>query len=405
MHTITLSHSIAYSGPLFNNWKVVVMAKKQKSGLYRTKVKIGVNPDGSPLFKYISGKTKRELEEVRAAVINHYISGNHVAEDRLFGSCAIDWFERMKAKFSRNEISASTLQSYRTALNRDILPVFGARNMRAIQPGELQRFVESFSGMSQTKITYVTAALKSIFRSACTENILQRNPFDNIEKPTASETAEKRALTSSERRRVKVVSKYHPDGPYLACMYYLGARPGEIRGLQWGDFDWKKNLVHIQRDIDYKLTGPQKVGSLKNSKSNRFVPVPNELRLILYPLRNEPDSFVFEGPVSKSHLSKTSAERLWLRLMMACRMVTKLPEGSNKYRSSDPRSRYQPIITPHCMRHNYVTMCFENDIDVYTASKLAGHKSIKTTMDIYTHLSEKQLANAARDVHAMFSKK
>lgn len=381
------------------------MPKKQKSGLYRARVKIGVDADGKDIYKYISAKTKRELEEVRAAVIDHYITGNTQVADRLFGLCASDWFDRLKAKHASGKLSASTLASYRTALNRDILPVFGGRNMRSIKPAELQQFVEQYADKSQTKITYVTAALKGVFRSAVTANIIQRNPLDSIEKPSGTESAEKRALTPSERRRVKVIARYHPEGAYIACMFYLGARPGEIRGLQWGDFDWHKNVVHIQRDIDFKITGPVKVGALKNAKSNRFVPVPQELRRILYPKRGDASTFLFEGPLSHAHLSKTSCEKLWIKLMAACGMAEKLPAGSNRYRESDLRSRLRPIITPHCMRHNYVTMCFENDIDVYTASKLVGHKSIKTTMDIYTHLSEQQLSKAAKSVAAMFTKK
>ena len=43
----------------------------------------------------------------------------------------------------------------------------------------------------------------------------------------------------------------HPDGLYLAVLYYTGMRPGEVRGLQWGDIDWDANLIHVQRDVDY----------------------------------------------------------------------------------------------------------------------------------------------------------
>ena len=39
------------------------MAKKQSNGLYRTKVKIGVDPDGNDIVKWVSGKTKKELED------------------------------------------------------------------------------------------------------------------------------------------------------------------------------------------------------------------------------------------------------------------------------------------------------------------------------------------------------
>lgn len=381
------------------------MARKQKSGLYRGRVKIGVNPDGTDMYKYISARTQKELEAERRRVMDFYVGGNKPVPDRQFGACAREWFKQMEAKAGKDKVSVGTLESYRTALNKDILPVFGSRGMRAIRPNDLQVFVDQYSGYSQTKITYITAAINNTFKYACKAGILRDNTFEFVDKPTADDAEEKRALTEQERRRIRTIGRWHKDGAYIACMYYLGARPGEINGLQWGDFDWKRNLVHIQRDIDWKKKGPNKVGALKNKKSNRFVPVPIELRKIIYPLRKDADRFVFEGKVNKTHLAKTTSERLWTSLMVCCGLAERLPEGSNKYRESDIRHKYKAIFTPHCLRHNYVTMCWENGIDVYTASKLVGHKSIKTTMDIYTHLSEKQLGKAAQQVQHMFSAK
>lgn len=380
------------------------MPKKQKSGLYRTKIKIGVDADGKNIVKWISGKTQRELGAERRRVLEHYIDGKKSASDKPFGACAQSWFDSIKkASSATGGKSPSTIESYRTALNKDILPVFGNRNMRAIQSAELQDFVDNFAGKSRTKITYICAALDGVFEYACKDKVLAENPCTHVKRPDAKEAEEKRSLTAAERNRIVAVAKSHPQGAYLACMYYLGARPGEIRGLQWGDFDWERALVHIQRDIDYKKRGEDKVGALKNKKSNRFVPIPQDLAEILRPLQESEDHFVFSGTRSGSSLSKTSAERLWVRLMVACQMAVELPKGANAYRPSDIRSQYKPIITPHSMRHNYVTMCWENGMDVYIASKLAGHKSIKTTMDIYTHLSDSQLDKAIESVDKMFT--
>ena len=379
------------------------MAKKQKSGLYRGRVKIGVKPDGTDEYKYISGKTKKALEDERRNVVEYFIEGKKPASDRRFGLCAQEWFERLEEKVSRGKRSLTTLDSYRTALNKDILPVFGDRNMKAIDANELQQFVDKFENYSKTKITYIIAALKGTFEVACKYGILQQNPVKHLDKPIGKEGEEKRALTEDERKRVIAVAQTHENGAYIACMYFLGARPGEVRGLQWGDFDWRRGLVHIQRDIDYKKKGEDKVGALKNSKSNRFVPVPEQLKDILYPLRKESDRFLFEGSINKNCLAKTTAERMWVDLMVACDMVEAVPDGDSNYRACDVRSKYKPLITPHTMRHNYVTMCWENGIDVYTCAKLVGHKSIKTTMDIYTHLSEKQMEKAVSEVARMFS--
>lgn len=376
-------------------WKV---PKKQKNGLYRSKVKIGVDAQGGDVFKYISGKTKAELEQARRDVIAYYIDGTGMEEDRPFGAYAVEWFNVRK----KPGLSASSVQSYRTALNKDILPEFGNRNLRAIKPIELQAFANRFAGKSATKITMITATLNGIFESACADRILDRNPMEHVQKPSATPAAEKRALALEERERIEQVCASHPSGAYLAAMYYLGVRPGEARGLQWGDFDWAEGLVHIQRDIDFKANG--EAGALKTAASDRRIPVPDALRDILAPRRELPNVFLFRGENSGSALSKTTSERLWVELMHECGLVRPTEEGKKKYRDDDIRSRYEPIITPHMLRHNYITMCWENGIDVYTTMRLVGHTSIKTTMDIYTHLSNAQMQTAKIQVGNMFNR-
>ena len=51
------------------------MPKKQKSGLYRTKVKVGTDQTGKPIVKWVSGKTEKELEGAKREVIAHYVEG------------------------------------------------------------------------------------------------------------------------------------------------------------------------------------------------------------------------------------------------------------------------------------------------------------------------------------------
>ena len=51
------------------------MPKKQKSGLYRTKVKVGTDQTGKPIVKWVSGKTQKELENAKREVISHYVEG------------------------------------------------------------------------------------------------------------------------------------------------------------------------------------------------------------------------------------------------------------------------------------------------------------------------------------------
>lgn len=374
------------------------MAKKQKSGLYRTKIKVGVDKDGKDILKYISGKTKKELEMARQAAIEYYITGNAAADDRVFGAYVTEWYRVRKEPF----ITASTRANYRTMLNKHILPVFGDRRMRAIRPVELQVFINSFSGSSRSQITSAISTLQAIFRAAVDDRILDHDPSVNLRRPEAAPVSEKRALTDDERMRVQALFRNHRHGRYIAVMYYTGMRPGEVRGLQWGDFDWKNNTIHIQRDIDYKAGG--QAGELKTESSNRRVPITRELRELLFNVRGLPGAYVFPGANGKP-LAQVTAVRMWIELMAEIDLVEPVPNGATTYGHSDIRGKYKPLISPHTLRHNFITMCWEAGFDCAMTQKLVGHADYKTTMNIYTHLSEKHLKQAENKLDEMFAEK
>lgn len=369
------------------------MPTKQKSGLYRTKIKVGVDADGKSIFKYISGRTRRELEDARREVEKKYL-GLVPSSDPSF----LDYAQKYMALKVASGASESTLQSYRTAFDRNILPTFAYRLLRTITPGELQNFVFSFRGQSATKITVIIASLRGVFSLAMRDQVIQHSPMDHIDRPPAARPKEKRVLAPEERPAVVSVCKSHPRGGYLAAMYYLGCRPGEARGLQWGDFNWTDMTVHIQRDIDNKNGG--QAGSLKTVKSDRVIPVPRALAAILQPVAGAAGDYCFPGDRG-GPLSKTSSERVWTDLMLACGLVQ--PVEHSNWRDCDIRSRYVPVITPHAIRHNFITMCWENGLDAYTTMQLVGHSSIKTTMDIYTHLSNRARTRVGAQLDAMFS--
>lgn len=380
------------------------MAKKQASGLYRTKVKVGVNAEGKDINQWISAKTKKELEEERQRVIAFFIDGTGLEADRLFGEYAVEWYHVRKEPFSE----PSTRNNYRTILNKHLLPTFGNRNLRAIKPIELQAYLNTFAGKSATQITLITSALDNIFKSAVQDKILDRNPAEGLQKPAAKQPAEKRALTDDERGRVQELFGTHRYGLYLATMYYTGMRPGEVRGLKWKDFDWDSGLIHVQRDIDFAAKGAE--GKLKTKAADRYIPISDELRSLLLQTRSMPEMYVFPG-VNGKPLAASAANRIWLELMRDCDLVVPIERDKSGrrtekayYSEGDIRGQYKPLITPHAMRHNFITMCWEQGLDILITMKLVGHSDYQTTRNIYTHLSQKHLDQAKKDLELMFSK-
>ncbi len=54
-------------------------------------------------------------------------------------------------------------------------------------------------------------------------------------------------------------------------------------------------------------------------------------------------------------------------------------------------------ITFHCFRHTYATLQLSLGTDIYTVSKLLGHKSIRTT-EIYAQVVDKKKKDAANRI-------
>jgi len=378
------------------------MPKKQKNGLYRSKVTIGHEADGKPIYKYASGRTTRELAENIRAIQEYYILGTAPADDMPFGQYAVEWYKTRKEPFLR---SASTKENYRTVLNKHILPAFGERHLRAIAPVDLQKWLNGYAGKSKTTIDDLYNTIRAIMSSAQADGILVRDPSARLMKPVPSQPKTRRALTQEERKAVKQLIQTEKHGDFLGVLYYLGLRRGEALGLKWGDFDWKNNLVHVQRDIDFVAKGKERAeGALKTASSDRFIPVPTELRTLLYPMRGLPDVYLFRGDRNSEPLSKSTAERIWIDLMIAGGFAEpRQVEKGKEWKHPDARMKWQVTVTPHYMRHNYATMLWEAGMDPVAAMRLLGHANYQTTAKIYTHLQEEHLKRLAMNIDSVFT--
>ncbi|MCQ2317081.1 MAG: site-specific integrase, partial [Bacteroidales bacterium] len=350
--------------------------KKQKSGLYRTSVTIGTGPDGKPIKKYISGRTKHNLETARQAVVDQYIKHTALTTDTLIGPYAIRWYR----EFKQPRLSVSTETRYRIALNNHFLPTFGDRHFRAVTAADIQAYVNKFTGMSDTTIKLHIIICRSVFGAAVSDGILTADPTARIVRPEHMKSAEKRALTPDERKRLLDALPGSPIELGVLIMYYTGMRIGEVRGLKWGDIDFQTATIHVQRDVDdHHLDGD----ALKTAASDRIVPVVAPLMDVLRAQRGLPSAWV-TFTRNGNPVLLTSIRYHWNNLIRAAG----IPDS----------------VTPHCLRHTFITVCWEAGIDPGVVQKIVGHSSYMITMGIYTHISEAHARKAVDGLTAQFAK-
>lgn len=357
--------------------------KKQSSGLYRTKVVIGHDEKNKPISKWISAKTKKELEAKRIEVIDKYINGNKLLDNITFGTYAKEWYEVKKKPF----LSKGTQNMYSSILNNRLLPKFRNRQLSTITSTDIQSYINSLSELSEARVQSILIVLKSILDNAKSDGYIRVNPAAKI-RINAQKSEEKRSLTKEERTTIENISETHVDGVMLALLYYTGMRNGEARALLWSDIDLENDQISIHGSI--KENDGVYIGSTKTESSVRTVPIPEKLHSIL---QHEYESKGCKQEDYLIHLRSNPGKPItahelrirWSRIMQACNMGEKAELTRHIH--------WDASITPHALRHNYTTMLYENGIDPYTAAKLLGHSSINTTMDIYTHFSKQAKEN------------
>ncbi|MBD5369605.1 MAG: site-specific integrase [Bacteroides sp.] len=189
----------------------------------------------------------------------------------------------------------------------------------------------------------------SVFNVAMREGIIQVNPTLGMERFKEPES-EREFLTLEELRvlrRTPAPSEALARAFFFSCL--TGLRWSDIVKLRWSEvreFNGVTRIVFTQqktRNLEYLDLNSQAVELLGERK------------------RGDEEVFKGLGPLQSARISVTA----WVR-----------SAGIDKH------------ITFHCARHTFAVMMLSLGVDIYTLSKLLGHKSIETTQ-IYAKILDK----------------
>jgi len=178
-------------------------------------------------------------------------------------------------------------------------------------------------------------------------------------------------------------------------MMYAGLRRGELLALTWQDIDLDAHTIKVERSVSMIKGKPHIKEGGKTDAATRTVYIPGKLVNYLRSTVHNPIGLVCPT-VKGSLMTETGFSRMWESYLNDLNI--KYGNWADCMQTSGKcPSKYAPIekpfliphITPHWLRHTFITLMYLAGVDVLTAKEQAGHADIKTTMAIYTHLDEK----------------
>ena len=141
-----------------------------------------------------------------------------------------DWLKRDKRK-----AKASSLYQTRSAINRDVLPVWNGRLITSVSKRDVIELLDGIIDRGAPgKARSVHAHLHRMFKWAVGREIITVSPMDGLECPVTANRRD-RVLSDDELAKVWRAADVGPFGDILKLLILTGARREEITQLRWAE--------------------------------------------------------------------------------------------------------------------------------------------------------------------------
>ena len=318
-------------------------------------------------------------------------------------------------------IRFTTMVDYTSKIERHIISTLGDKLLREVTVDDLKMMLVPVSEYSASVFKSVRILTRAIFDSAEESRIIDRNPAKYLDtKAGGKEMKERAVLTDEQAERLLKATEGHPSHLFIMLGLDTGLRREEILALQWDCvfLNEKAPYLHVGRAWHTEHNRPVIMTELKTRSSERNVPLTDRLIKLLKKTKTKSKSPLVIPNRDGGPLSYTQYKQLWHYISVR----TALPRPAKKkvggkyvkymlYPELGKKARNNGHVvycldfkvTPHQLRHTYITNLIHAGVDPKTVQYLAGHKNSNITVDVYAKVKynrPEDLADILDDVFA-----
>jgi integrase len=156
------------------------------------------------------------------------------------------WLERQKTS-----LKTSTFVDYQRIINNTIIPQFGQLKLADLKRNHLREWCDSMTKVGNKRIANILSPLRVALQDATHDELIENNPlygwnYHRKEAPKPVDDVD--PFTASEQASILGELKGAAYNQVLFS-FWTGIRPSELVALEWGDIDWKRGTVRINKAI------------------------------------------------------------------------------------------------------------------------------------------------------------
>ena len=339
-------------------------------------------------------KAAKEFAEMFELAVRsgRYTPGKKTNEETLseLGITLSDFIERYYYKRIEIRLSPNTVRFYRSVIEQFILPSFGKVRIKDVSSQHLQALIdyltasgsrydcENTEPLSPATVKRYATVFSSIMTEAFKMGLAEKDILHKqyIEYPKIY----KKEFQAYDIDEVKIFFlELEKAEPKVKALLYtsllLGLRRGEVIGLMWSDFDFKKGCLQVARSA-YKVKGKkQDVKPPKSKSSVRTVYFSDEYAkaLLEWRERQKQERNLSGDKWKEQDFVFTNEYGEMMCLYSLGRICSEHEEKCGL--------RHLKL---HGLRHTCGSLMIQNGVDIQTVKSIFGHESIKTTQQYLT---------------------
>lgn len=334
--------------------------RKRKNGTWELAIFLGVDENGKKKTKSFYGKTQKEVKEKANRFRAELDKGLKLDTSLTFGTWADEWYENYK-----DQVSACTYENYRFTLNL-LKDEFETTKLTDIKTFHVEKFLKRMAkeGRSQSSLAKLRGMMFQIFKKACANDLLVKNPVEYADKTKAApQESKKDSFKAAELERMMLFLPDNRIGHSVRLMLATGMRTQEIMALEPRHIAADGSSIHIEQAITMVKGTPQ-IGPPKTKTSYRDIPVPQKARGSALFLRDTSFQYVWHNKQGR-YCNPSSFRK--------------------EYRQALEKLGGVRILSPHCCRHTYVSQLQASGVPLETIQSLTGHADCEMT-EHYLHV-------------------
>lgn len=202
-----------------------------------------------------------------------FLFAEQKGEGYLLETYLESWLPRQKA-----HLKASTWDNYRKIVEHTLIPEFGRNRLTEIKRPIIREWGEKQS-CANKRLANVQSVLRSALQDALDDELIESNPlygwkFSRKGAPKSDDDVDPFSAEEQAALLAKCREPQHRN--LFQFAFWSGLRTSELAALEWGDIDWIRGIVRVQRAVTYASDEPETTKTRRGTRDVKLLPPARE---------------------------------------------------------------------------------------------------------------------------------